>query len=254
MNSNLLLCRAFFRIDAQVMAGIAVDKHYLNWRSHPTNFSAVLIAFYVCSIATDSSKGTIRIFRCTLGLSPTTGHSKYICRAGASIICPAIHDELAKKFVSQYGYNTGIAPSYLELSVMEMQQEQSFEDYATQWRAEVAKYRPPIDEVKQIQIFHGTLKGAYYLHLLGHMSSFNTMIKDGKKLHIFCQLLEAIKIIPKTPNANFNPANQDQSLRYECHMGTPRHTTDSCYVLRGKLRALIDKKLLSFNEVERPNV
>ncbi|PKI65856.1 hypothetical protein CRG98_013760 [Punica granatum] len=69
-------------------------------------------------------------------------------------------DELAKKFVTQYGYNTGIAPSYLELSVMEMQEEQAFEDYATQWRAEAAKHRPPIDEAEQIQIFHGTLEGA----------------------------------------------------------------------------------------------
>ncbi|PKI78371.1 uncharacterized protein LOC116205843 [Punica granatum] len=63
-------------------------------------------------------------------------------------------DELAKKFVSQYGYNTGIALSYLELSVMEMQEEQSFEDYATQWRVKAAKRRPPIDEEEQIQIFH----------------------------------------------------------------------------------------------------
>ncbi|PKI74523.1 hypothetical protein CRG98_005065 [Punica granatum] len=173
-------------------------------------------------------------------------------------------DELAKKFVSQYGYNTDIAPSYLELSVMEMQEEQSFEDYVIQWHAEVAKHRPPINEAKQIQIFHGTLKGAYYSHLLGHMSSFNMMIKAGKKAPGFKNSSAGLaglnptsparKIIPKTPNANINPANQDQSLHCEYHMGAPRHMTDSCYVLKGKLQALIDKKLLSFNEVKPPNV
>ncbi|PKI61629.1 hypothetical protein CRG98_018004 [Punica granatum] len=205
-------------------------------------------------------------------------------------------DELAKNFVSQYGYNTRIAPSYLELSVMEMQEEQSFEEYATQWRADMAKHRPPIDEVEQIQIFHGTLKGAYYSHLLGHLSSFNTMIKAGKKVNlgiklgrinhpikkgegpgvfrpaIYCGLSSAIKQAPgfenplaglagpnpadpaRSPNANFNPANQDQSPRCEYYMGAPRHMTNSCYILRGKLQALIDKKLLSFNEVKPPNV
>ncbi|PKI50885.1 hypothetical protein CRG98_028713 [Punica granatum] len=66
--------------------------------------------------------------------------------------------------------------------------EQSFEEYATQWRAEAAKHRPPIDEAEQIQIFHGTLKGAYYSDLLGHMSSFNTMIKAGKKVSLGIKL------------------------------------------------------------------
>ncbi|XP_031376024.1 uncharacterized protein LOC116190475 [Punica granatum] len=313
-------------------------------------------------------------------------------------------DELTKKFVTQYGYNTGIAPSYLELSVMEMQEEQAFVDYATQWRVEAAKHRPPIDEAKQIQIFHGTLKGEYYSHLLGHMSSFNAMIKAGKKVslgiklgridhsvrkgegesskktavtaasshnrkgkdanvsvvnpghpshqqyavnvapsfplpyhpapqqqypaqpiyysappayaplqapqsfgqqytsafqvqsssppasriphpaqgaptpltqqgnrgqvrprpqylplpvpqsNIFRQLLAAGKINPEAPNENFNPANLNQNLCCEYHMGPPGHTTDNCYTLRGKLQALIDKKLLSFNEVKPPNV
>ncbi|XP_031392083.1 uncharacterized protein LOC116204148 [Punica granatum] len=279
-------------------------------------------------------------------------------------------DELAKKFVTQYGYNTGIAPSYLELSVMEMQEEQSFEDYATQWRAEAAKHRPPIDEAEQIQIFHGTLKGAYYSHLLGHMSSFNAMIKAGKKLSfvedaisfdakeqqitidhaldpdmkdskdsniladitstalmslrlfhrriilprsnniqfnrfttqllllmhlyrprsllvsnilrpfkcnqagprlrvllsrpsgpqlrepskILSQLLIGNRIRMEAPGPNFDPTVQNQNLRCEFHQGAPGHTTDNCHVLRGRLRELIDKKLLSFNEVKPPNV
>ncbi|XP_031393571.1 uncharacterized protein LOC116205196 [Punica granatum] len=313
-------------------------------------------------------------------------------------------DELAKKFVTQYGYNTGIAPSYLELSVMEMQEEQAFEDYATQWRAEAAKHRPPIDEAEQIQIFHGTLKGAYYLHLLGHMSSFNAMIKAGKKVsigiklgridhsvrkgegesskktavtaasshnrkgrdanvgavnpgypghqqyavnvapsisspyhlapqqqypvqpiyysappayaplqapqsfgqqytpafqvqssgppasstpqpakrapalrtqqgnrgqvrprpqypplpvplsQILSQLLASNRIRTEAPGPNFDPTVQNQNLRCEFHQGAPGHTTDNCHVLRGRLQELIDKKLLSFNEVKPPNV
>ncbi|PKI35960.1 hypothetical protein CRG98_043642 [Punica granatum] len=75
-----------------------------------------------------------------------------------------------------------------------------------------------------------------------------------QQVEIFCQLLAVGKIISEAPNANFNPANQDQSLRYEYHMGAPGHMTDNCYILRGKLQALIDKKLLSFKEVKPPIV
>ncbi|PKI74252.1 hypothetical protein CRG98_005373 [Punica granatum] len=71
---------------------------------------------------------------------------------------------------------------------------------------------------------------------------------------IFRQLLAAGKINLVDPNENFNPTNQDQSLRCEYHMGAPGHTTDNCYTLGGKLQALIDKKLLLFNGVKPPNV
>ncbi|PKI59698.1 hypothetical protein CRG98_019874 [Punica granatum] len=81
-----------------------------------------------------------------------------------------------------------MALSLLEFSVMEMQEGQSFEDYATHWHAEEAKHRPPIDEEGQIQIFHGTLKGVYYSHFLGHTSSFSKMIKAAKKVSLGIKL------------------------------------------------------------------
>ncbi|PKI54983.1 hypothetical protein CRG98_024655, partial [Punica granatum] len=59
-------------------------------------------------------------------------------------------------------------PSFLELSTMEMAKGHKFEEYATNWRSDAAKHYPPICEAQQIQIFHGTLKGACYSHLMGH--------------------------------------------------------------------------------------
>ncbi|PKI41757.1 hypothetical protein CRG98_037857 [Punica granatum] len=86
--------------------------------------------------------------------------------------------------------------------VMEMREGQSFEDYANHWRAEAAKHHPSIDETMQIQIFHGTLKSGYYLHLLGHMSSFFDMIKIGKNVFGF----ENSSAGPvKPPNVQDNP-------------------------------------------------
>ncbi|XP_031392070.1 uncharacterized protein LOC116204132 [Punica granatum] len=96
--------------------------------------------------------------------------------------------ELAKKFVEQYQYNMETPPSFLELSTMEMAEGQKFEDYATNWRSEVAKHFPPICEAQQIQMFHGTLKGAYYSRLMGHKSTFSEMIMAEKQVDLGIKL------------------------------------------------------------------
>ncbi|XP_031405688.1 uncharacterized protein LOC116214420 [Punica granatum] len=96
--------------------------------------------------------------------------------------------ELAKKFVEQYQYNMETPPSFLELSTMEMAEGQKFEDFATNWRSEAAKHFPPICEAQQIQMFHGTLKGAYYSHLMGHKSTFSEMIMAGKQVDLSIKL------------------------------------------------------------------
>ncbi|PKI63046.1 hypothetical protein CRG98_016570 [Punica granatum] len=62
------------------------------------------------------------------------------------------------------------------------------------------------------------------------------------------------KIVTEALGPNFNPVDQNQSLKCEFHMDAPRHTTDNCYGLRGKLQDMIEKNLLSFNEVNCPNV
>ncbi|PKI54130.1 hypothetical protein CRG98_025494 [Punica granatum] len=79
-------------------------------------------------------------------------------------------------------------PSFLELSTMEMAEGQKFEDYATNWRSEVAKHFPPICEAQQIQMFHGTLKGAYYSRLMGHKSTFSEMIMAEKQVDLGIKL------------------------------------------------------------------
>ncbi|XP_031391477.1 RNA polymerase II degradation factor 1-like [Punica granatum] len=69
-----------------------------------------------------------------------------------------------------------------------MTDDQGFEAYAVKWRARAAKHVLPISEAQQIQLFHSTLKGAYYLHLLAHTSSFSNLIDAGKKLDIGIKL------------------------------------------------------------------
>ncbi|XP_031374077.1 uncharacterized protein LOC116188735 [Punica granatum] len=96
--------------------------------------------------------------------------------------------DLSSKFIDQYRYCAEMPSTLLELSTMEMTEDQGFEAYAVKWRARAAKHVPPISEAQQIQLFHSTLKGAYYLHLLAHTSSFSNLIDVGKKLDIGIKL------------------------------------------------------------------
>ncbi|XP_031394008.1 uncharacterized protein LOC116205516 [Punica granatum] len=79
-------------------------------------------------------------------------------------------------------------PSFLELSTMEMAEGQKFEEYATNWCSEAAKHYPPICEAQQIQMFYGTLKGAYYSHLMGHKSTFSEIIMAEKQVDLGIKL------------------------------------------------------------------
>ncbi|PKI73461.1 hypothetical protein CRG98_006148 [Punica granatum] len=96
--------------------------------------------------------------------------------------------DLSSKFIDQYKYCAETPPTLLELSTMEITEDQGFEAHAVKWRARAAKHVPPISEAQQIQLFHSTLKGAYYLHMLAHTSSFSNLIDAGKKLDIGVKL------------------------------------------------------------------
>ncbi|PKI50594.1 hypothetical protein CRG98_029014, partial [Punica granatum] len=70
----------------------------------------------------------------------------------------------------------------------EMARGQKFEEYPAKWRAQAVKHIPPISEAQQIQLFHSTLRGVYYSHLLAHTSSFSDLIEAGKKLDLGIKL------------------------------------------------------------------
>ncbi|PKI62021.1 hypothetical protein CRG98_017607 [Punica granatum] len=93
-------------------------------------------------------------------------------------------EDLSRKFIHQYRYCAKTPPTLLELSTKEMGRGQRFEEYAAKWRAQAAKHIPPISEAQQIQLFHSTLRGIYYSHLLAHTSSFSDLIEAGKKLDL----------------------------------------------------------------------
>ncbi|PKI71086.1 hypothetical protein CRG98_008521, partial [Punica granatum] len=98
-------------------------------------------------------------------------------------------EDLSRKFTDQYRYCAETPPTLLELSTKEMTRGQRFEEYAAKWRAQATKHILPISEVQQIQLFHSTLRGVYYSHLLAHTSSFSDLIEAGKKLDLGIKLV-----------------------------------------------------------------
>ncbi|PKI43825.1 hypothetical protein CRG98_035784 [Punica granatum] len=129
-------------------------------------------------------------------------------------------EDLSRKFTDQYRYCAETPPTLLELSTKEMARGQKFEEYAAKWRAQAAKHIPPISEAQQIQLFHSTLRGVYYSHLLAHTSSFSDLIEPhrsrrrrphGHTTTLRLPPLNPLNPGPRTPPpAQQNPASQGQ--------------------------------------------
>ncbi|PKI73411.1 hypothetical protein CRG98_006181 [Punica granatum] len=164
---------------------------------------------------------------------------------------------LSQKFLDQYRFCAETPPTLLNLSMTKIREGQTFKAYVTEWRGKAAKHIPPISERQQVQLFHSTLRGAYYSHLLAHTSSFSDLIEGdvaqprqrkqyaplpAPPSHIFHQLLARNKIKTEAPGPNFDPTVQNQNLRCEFHQGAPSHTLDTCWRLRDKIQEMINMK------------
>ncbi|PKI49897.1 hypothetical protein CRG98_029709 [Punica granatum] len=79
------------------------------------------------------------------------------------------------------------APAHLQAPELPPYPSLQPHEYATKWRAQAAKHIPPISEVQQILLFHSTLRGVYYSHLLAH-TSFSDLIEAEKKLDLGIKL------------------------------------------------------------------
>ncbi|PKI38547.1 hypothetical protein CRG98_041064 [Punica granatum] len=154
--------------------------------------------------------------------------------AAAYTVPPPMAD-LSRKFIDQYQYCAEAPPTLLELSTKEMARGQRFEEYATKWRAQAAKHIPPISEAQQIQLFHSTLRGVYYSHLLAHTSSFSDLIEAGKKLDLGIKLgrmegptgkgEESSKNVPATSSSSNGRRGKEVSV----NAINPAHQTSQQY-------------------------
>ncbi|PKI51043.1 hypothetical protein CRG98_028568 [Punica granatum] len=143
--------------------------------------------------------------------------------------------DLSRKFIDQYQCYAETPSTLQELSTREMAQGQKFEDYAAKWRAQAAKHIPPISKVQHIQLFHSTIRGVYYSHLLANTSSFFDLIEAEKKLDMGMKLdgmegpVGKVNLAPVPPAAPAYfpppPQHQPQSIYYSAPTVPPPMTS-----------------------------
>lgn len=91
--------------------------------------------------------------------------------------------DLANAFYEHYSYNSGLAPTRLQLQSMSMKSNENFREYAQKWRDLAARVQPPLADQELVDLFMGTLTGPYYTYLLGCASSgFTELILIGERV------------------------------------------------------------------------
>ncbi|XP_052735536.1 uncharacterized protein LOC128197521 [Vigna angularis] len=93
--------------------------------------------------------------------------------------------DLADAFVKQYIYNTHVAPDRLQLQNMSKKDNETFKEYAQQWRELAAQVEPPLYDKEMVAMFVNTLQPPFYEHMLGNVSSnFADIIVIGERIEI----------------------------------------------------------------------
>ncbi|XP_052725976.1 uncharacterized protein LOC128194421 [Vigna angularis] len=119
--------------------------------------------------------------------------------------------DLADAFVRQYKYNMHVAPDRLQLHHMAKKDDESFKEYAQQWRELAAQVEPPLYDKEMVAMFVSTLQPPFYEHMIGNVSSnFADIIIIGERIEIG---LKSGKIISQatTPKKYiFNPGKEKE--------------------------------------------
>jgi hypothetical protein len=89
-------------------------------------------------------------------------------------------NDLASAFMTQYNYNSFMAPDRDELRAMTQKEKESFKEYAQRWRELAAQTRPPIEERELSKMFIHTLNPFFYEKMFDLVSrSFTEVVETG---------------------------------------------------------------------------
>lgn len=93
--------------------------------------------------------------------------------------------DFADAFGRQYKYNMHVAPDRLQLHHMAKKEEESFKEYAQQWREMAAQVEPPLHDKEMVAMLVSTLQPPFYEHMIGNVSSnFTNIIIIGERIEI----------------------------------------------------------------------
>ncbi|XP_050919451.1 uncharacterized protein LOC127136996 [Lathyrus oleraceus] len=97
-----------------------------------------------------------------------------------------IWEDLADAFLRKYKYNLDMAPDRMQLQGMDMNEKESFKEYAQRWRKLAAQVEPPFSEKEMTGIFMDTLKDPFFDRLVSsavfdfaHLVTIGDRIEKG---------------------------------------------------------------------------
>lgn len=91
--------------------------------------------------------------------------------------------DLVDAFLRHYQYNIDMAPSRAQLQSLSQGANESFKEYAHKWRELAARVQPPMLEKEMIDLFMGTLQGAFYDRMIGTTTTgFSELVMAGERI------------------------------------------------------------------------
>ncbi|XP_070034848.1 uncharacterized protein [Nicotiana tomentosiformis] len=90
---------------------------------------------------------------------------------------------MASDFMDRFRFNTGSEPDIFYIKNLKKKLKETFCEYATRWRSEVAKVRPPLEEEQMNKFFVKAQDSQYYERLMViENHKFSDIIKLGERI------------------------------------------------------------------------
>ncbi|KAJ9185100.1 hypothetical protein P3X46_004767 [Hevea brasiliensis] len=194
-------------------------------------------------------------------------------------------EELVRRFVQQYSYNTALDVTLRDLETTRQKPNETFSEYLLRWRKKAMKMTNRLTEKDQVRLVVKSLQPSYYeklcyyplatfeqLYDAGVLSASNitgenkvievqTVSRTPRKFSQFNQPLSKVferlkargllqPLAPRPP-PNPLPPNYNANLHCQFHQ-THGHDTDRCFRLKHEVQDLIDAKKIADPE-NRPN-
>ncbi|XP_070036185.1 uncharacterized protein [Nicotiana tomentosiformis] len=159
---------------------------------------------------------------------------------------------MASDFMDRFRFNLENALDIFNIQNLKKKPTETFREYATHWRSEVAKVRPALEEEQMNKFFVRAQDPQYYERLMvSENHKFSDIIKLGERIKegIKSGMVTNFEALQAT-----NKSLQSGGISKKKEMGAVMgHTIEKCHTLKDKIQTLIDTKVIQAKKVV-PNV
>ncbi|GKV46606.1 hypothetical protein SLEP1_g53580 [Rubroshorea leprosula] len=152
--------------------------------------------------------------------------------------------DVSQAFMKQYEYNISLAPTRDSLQRVTKKGNETFKEFAQQWRSEAAKFIPPLTDSEICSLFIKSTTGTFRAWLAPCVGyTFAQLVIAGEQIE---DGLKAVQVNPVQPPY---PYGYDPRAKCEYHNVTG-HGTEYCTTLKHKIQDLIDEGKLQLDETK----